>query len=65
MNWDELAGNWKQKQGKVREEWGRLTDSDLEKIAGKRDQLIGRIQEVYGLGRDKAEKQVSDWEKRL
>jgi uncharacterized protein YjbJ (UPF0337 family) len=48
----------------VKEQWGKLTDDDLDKIAGKRDQLVGRIQNSYGLGKDEAEKQLSDWESR-
>lgn len=63
MNWDTIKGNWKQAQGKVKEQWGKLTDDDLAMIAGKRDQMIGRLQERYGIARDEAEKQVSNWEK--
>ena len=62
MNEDTIAGNWKQFKGKVKEQWGKLTDDDLEVIDGKRDQMIGRVQERYGIARDEAEKQVSDWE---
>lgn len=64
MNKDTVKGNWKQFKGKVKEQWGKLTDDDLEVIAGKRDQLVGKIQEREGIARDAAEKQVSDWEKR-
>jgi uncharacterized protein YjbJ (UPF0337 family) len=46
MNWDQIACNWKQFVGKAREKWGKLTDSDWEIVAGKRDQLIGKIQET-------------------
>ena len=52
MNRDRMEGNWKQLKGKVREQWGKLTDDELDQIAGKRDQLIGRIQESYGIERD-------------
>lgn len=62
MNWDRIAGNWKQAQGKIKEQWGKLTDDDLDKIAGKRDQLAGKIQNTYGIGKDEAEKQIKDWE---
>jgi uncharacterized protein YjbJ (UPF0337 family) len=58
MNWDRIEGNWKQIRGKVKEHWGKLTDDDLDVIAGKRDQLVGRIQEQYGITREEAEKQV-------
>ena len=64
MNWDRIEGNWKQLKGKVKEQWGKLTDDDLDLIEGKRDALAGKIQEAYGVARDEAERQVSDWEKR-
>lgn len=64
MNWDRVAGNWKQFKGRVKEQWGKLTNDQLDEIAGKRDQLVGRIQNAYGVGRDDAERQVSDWESR-
>lgn len=62
MNWDRVEGNWKQLKGKVVEQWGELTDDDMDVIAGKREQLAGRLQERYGITRDEAEKQVSRWE---
>jgi uncharacterized protein YjbJ (UPF0337 family) len=58
MNHDRLSGNWKQLKGKLRERWGQLTDDDLDVIAGRRDQLLGRIQHRHGLARDEAERQV-------
>jgi uncharacterized protein YjbJ (UPF0337 family) len=58
MNWDRIEGNWKQFKGKVKEQWGKLTDDDIDVIAGKRDQLVGKIQEQYGITKDEAEKQV-------
>ncbi|HYP83864.1 CsbD family protein [Variovorax sp.] len=64
MNKDTMEGNWKQIKGKVREQWGKLTDDDFDVIAGKRDQLLGRIQERHGISRDEAERQVKDWESR-
>jgi uncharacterized protein YjbJ (UPF0337 family) len=64
MNKDTIEGNWKQLKGKAKEQWGKLTDDDFDVIAGKRDQLLGRIQERHGISRDEAEKQVSDWERR-
>lgn len=64
MNKDEVSGNWKQFKGKVKEQWGKLTDDDMTVIEGKRDQLVGKVQERYGYARDKAEKEVSDWETR-
>lgn len=65
MNWDRIEGQWKQLTGKVKEQWGKLTDDDLDVIAGKRDQLVGRLQERYGLARDAAEKQVDAFCERL
>jgi uncharacterized protein YjbJ (UPF0337 family) len=63
MNWDRVEGEWKQWKGKVREQWGKLTDDDLDRIAGKRDQLVGKVQETYGIARDEADRQIRDWEK--
>ena len=63
MNEDRIQGRWKQLKGKVREQWGRLTDDDLDVIAGRRDQLLGRIQQRHGLAREEAERQVDDWER--
>lgn len=64
MNKDEVSGNWKQFKGKVKEQWGKLTDDDMTIIEGKRDQLVGKIQERYGYQKDQAEKEVVDWETR-
>ena len=64
MNWNIIEGNWKQFSGTVQESWGKLTDDDLDEIQGKRDRLIGKIQEQYGYAEDEAEKQVAEWETR-
>ena len=64
MNWDRIEGNWKQFKGDVKQQWGKLTDDQLNVIAGKRDKLAGKIQETYGITKDVAEKQLSDGEKR-
>ena len=61
MNWDQVKGNWKQFQGKVKEKWGKLTDDDLTTIAGKRDQLAGKLQQRYGYGKEQAEKELDDF----
>jgi uncharacterized protein YjbJ (UPF0337 family) len=58
MNWDRIEGNWKQFTGKVRQQWGKLTDDDLDLIGGRREELSGRIQEVYGVSKDEAERQI-------
>jgi uncharacterized protein YjbJ (UPF0337 family) len=63
MNWDRIEGNWKQFKGRVQQQWGKLTDDDLDVISGKREELVGRIQEAYGMQRDEAERQVAAWEK--
>ena len=63
MNWDRIEGNWRQFKGKVKEKWGKLTDDDLDTVAGKRDQLLGKLQERYGIARDEADRQLADWEK--
>ncbi|MFA5909313.1 MAG: PqqD family peptide modification chaperone [Vicinamibacterales bacterium] len=61
MNEDILQGKWTQLKGKAKEQWGKLTDDDIEKLDGKKDQLIGRIQERYGMARDQAERDVNAW----
>ena len=61
MNWDRIEGNWKTFKGKVKEQWGKLTDDDLDRAAGKRDQLAGRIQERYGIAKDEADRQLTEW----
>ena len=61
MNWDQVEGKWKQLKGSAREQWGKLTDDDLDKIEGKKDQLVGQVQERYGIAKEEAEKQVSQW----
>lgn len=61
MDWNRIEGNWKQFKGKVKEQWGDLTDDDLDQIDGKRQVLEGRIQERYGIAKDQAERDVNDW----
>jgi len=65
MNWDRIEGNWKQLTGKVKEQWGKLTEDDLKVVGGKQDQLVGRIQERYGIAKDEAERQVNSWVNRM
>ena len=64
MNWDTVKGDWKQFKGKVKESWGKLTDDELDVIAGKRDQLLGKIQETYGIKRMDANREVEQFEAR-
>jgi uncharacterized protein YjbJ (UPF0337 family) len=62
MNWDRIQGNWKQVVGKAKSQWGKLTDDDLDVIAGRREQLAGKIQERYGIAKDDVERQIAAWE---
>ena len=62
MNWDRVEGNWRQLRGKFREQWGVLTEGQLDIIAGKRERLIGVLQESYGISKDEVERQVKEWE---
>jgi len=61
MTWDQIAGNWKQFTGKVKEKWGKLTDNDLTTISGKRDQLVGKLQERYGYEKEQVEKELDEF----
>jgi uncharacterized protein YjbJ (UPF0337 family) len=61
MNEDTLRGQWNQLKGYVREQWGKLTDDDLDRIQGETEQLVGRIQQRYGIARDEAQRQVDEW----
>jgi len=61
MDWNRVEGNWKQVKGKVKEQWGKLTDNDLDTIAGKQDQLEGKIQQRYGYQKDQVKKEINDW----
>jgi len=63
MNWDQIEGKWKQLKGSVRQKWAKLTDDDLELIAGNRDEFAGRLQERYGIAREEAERQLEEWQK--
>jgi len=63
MNWDQMEGKWKQLKGSVRQKWGKLTDDDLEYIAGKRDHFVGRLQERYGLAKEEAQNRADEWAK--
>lgn len=65
MNKDIFKGKWKQFVGEAKVQWGKLTDDQLDQIEGNRDKLIGTIQENYGIAREEAEKQVTEWEKNM
>lgn len=62
MNWDEIKGNWRQQKGRLKEKWGELTDDDLDRIEGKRDQLLGILQKNYGRTKEAAEREISEFE---
>jgi len=61
MNTDQLQGKWKQMKGSIKERWGKLTDDDVDIINGQSDQLVGRIQERYGIAKEEAQRQVDEW----
>ncbi len=63
MNWDQVKGKWKQISGQAKQQWGKLTNDDLDVIDGKREELVGKVQERYGVAKAEAEKQVKDFEK--
>jgi uncharacterized protein YjbJ (UPF0337 family) len=65
MNWDQVEGKWKQFAGNARTKWGKLTDSDWDTIGGKKDNLIGRIQERYGITREEASREADEWSRSL
>ncbi|MEQ8284560.1 CsbD family protein [Thalassospira sp.] len=65
MNWDQIAGRWKQITGDVKSEWGRLTDDEVDQVEGKQEKLVGLVQEKYGIEREEAERQVSAWFDRM
>jgi uncharacterized protein YjbJ (UPF0337 family) len=64
MDWNIIEGNWEQLKGRIKEQWGQLTDDDLDKIAGKREQLEGKLQERYGLTKAIVRQNVDDWMKK-
>jgi uncharacterized protein YjbJ (UPF0337 family) len=61
MNWDILKGNWQQFAGRLKTKWGKLTDDDWTAVAGKKDELLGKLRERYGYEKDKAEKELNDF----
>ena len=65
MNKDQWQGKWKQLTGQVKQQWGQLTDDDLDQIAGDRERLEGKIQERYGIEREEARKQIDEFERRI
>ena len=64
MNWDRIKGNWREWKGKAKQQWGKLTDDDLDVVDGKREELAGKIQNRYGIAKEEAERQLDDWQSR-
>ena len=65
MNWEQIEGDWKQMKGRVKQRWAKLTNDDLDAIDGKREELIGKIQKLEGIARERAEREVDEFMKRL
>lgn len=65
MTWDRVQGNWTQAKGKVKERWGDFTDDELEQMAGQKDQLVGKLQEKYGIAKDEAERQADEFARQM
>lgn len=65
MNRDQFEGKWKQIRGQIKTKWGKLTDDDLDVIEGQRDELVGRVQELYGKSKEQAEREVADFERTI
>jgi uncharacterized protein YjbJ (UPF0337 family) len=61
MNWDRIEGNWKEYKGKAKQQWGKLTDDDLDVIEGRRDELEGMLQQRYGYAKDQAQAEIDKW----
>jgi len=61
MNWEQIRGNWDKAKGELKVKWSKLTDDDLTRIDGERDKLVGRLQELYGISKEEAEKQVDQY----
>ena len=61
MNWDQVEGSWRELKGKVQKRWGKLTNDDLDMIAGRREELAGRLQQRYGLAKEEAEREIDNW----
>ncbi|OIQ26912.1 MAG: hypothetical protein BM562_16075 [Alphaproteobacteria bacterium MedPE-SWcel] len=64
MNWDIIEGKWKQLKGSAQNQWGKLTEDELDQVAGNRQKLVGLLQERYGMAKDEAERQIDDFAER-
>ena len=65
MDWNIIEGKWKELKGHAREQWGKLTDDELEEVAGKKDRLVGKLQQKYGYASDEADRQAEEWAKHI
>lgn len=65
MNWDQIEGNWKQLKGRAQAKWGELTDDELDRANGRKNELAGLVQEKYGKSREAAEREVDSWSRDL
>ena len=63
MNTEQMKGKWMQVKGEIKKQWGKLTDDELDRIAGEKDKLVGKLQEKYGITKEEAERQVRDFRK--
>lgn len=61
MNWDQVAGKWKEIKGQARQKWGEITDDDFDRAAGKREEIVGLVQQKYGRTKEEAEREVDDF----
>jgi uncharacterized protein YjbJ (UPF0337 family) len=64
MNWERIEANWRLFKGNIKEQWRKLSHDEIDVIAGDRDQLVGKVQEVYGITLQETEKQISAWQSR-
>lgn len=61
MNWDQIEGSWKEFKGKAQQQWGKLTDDEMDRIEGRRTELVGLIQQRYGKTKEEAEREIDEW----
>ena len=64
MDWERLEGSWREMTGKLKQQWGKLVSDSVTASDGQHDELVGKIQQAYGISRDEAERQINDWETR-